>query len=167
MTMHMNMAHRLLTAELIRLYMFSGRAKFTLVSLETGKHFTYQINRAKKDGLYFCKLLTGSDIWTYIGIIVPKLDVAPEDGDAWHLVWTKNSKVSKEAPSFKGLNWFLRMLAKVDMDIQLRRLPASEYIFGEDKVAFYHSGRCGRCGRELTEPESIRTGLGPYCRSAN
>jgi hypothetical protein len=29
----------------------------------------------------------------------------------------------------------------------------------------YHSGRCGRCGRELTDPESIKCGLGPHCRT--
>ena len=26
-----------------------------------------------------------------------------------------------------------------------------------------HHGRCGRCGRKLTTPESIRLGLGPVC----
>jgi rRNA maturation endonuclease Nob1 len=27
----------------------------------------------------------------------------------------------------------------------------------------YHLGRCGKCGKALTEPESISTGLGPIC----
>lgn len=31
------------------------------------------------------------------------------------------------------------------------------------KMAVYHSGRCGSCGRELTTPESIRRGLGKKC----
>ena len=29
----------------------------------------------------------------------------------------------------------------------------------------YHSGACGRCGRELTDPESIKLGIGPTCRN--
>jgi hypothetical protein len=29
----------------------------------------------------------------------------------------------------------------------------------------YHEGRCGRCNRKLTVPESIETGLGPECAS--
>jgi hypothetical protein len=29
---------------------------------------------------------------------------------------------------------------------------------------FWHSGFCARCGRELTDPESIASGLGPVCR---
>ena len=33
-----------------------------------------------------------------------------------------------------------------------------------DGYGVYHMGRCMRCGRDLTEPESIKSGLGPYCR---
>jgi hypothetical protein len=29
----------------------------------------------------------------------------------------------------------------------------------------HHEGRCCRCGRKLTVPESIETGLGPECAS--
>jgi hypothetical protein len=32
-----------------------------------------------------------------------------------------------------------------------------------EQVEFYHEGRCGKCGRKLTDPESIRRGLGPQC----
>jgi hypothetical protein len=28
---------------------------------------------------------------------------------------------------------------------------------------FRHEGRCGRCGRTLTVPESIDSGFGPEC----
>ncbi len=31
-------------------------------------------------------------------------------------------------------------------------------------VRVLHEGRCGRCGRKLTVPASIDTGLGPECR---
>jgi hypothetical protein len=27
----------------------------------------------------------------------------------------------------------------------------------------HHEGRCGRCGRTLTVPESIESGIGPEC----
>ena len=27
----------------------------------------------------------------------------------------------------------------------------------------YHVGKCGKCGKKLTTPESILTGLGPTC----
>jgi hypothetical protein len=32
-----------------------------------------------------------------------------------------------------------------------------------DKLEVWHEGRCGRCGRRLTVPESIESGLGPEC----
>lgn len=30
-------------------------------------------------------------------------------------------------------------------------------------IAIHHEGACGRCGRRLTVPESIKTGFGPEC----
>ena len=30
-------------------------------------------------------------------------------------------------------------------------------------LEFYHEGSCARCGRPLTDPESIRAGYGPDC----
>jgi hypothetical protein len=41
-----------------------------------------------------------------------------------------------------------------------QRLEAGEAI---DPAVLYHARACGRCGRELTTPESVRTGLGPVC----
>ena len=32
------------------------------------------------------------------------------------------------------------------------------------KAEFWHEGRCGRCGRTLTVPESIASGVGPECQ---
>jgi len=28
---------------------------------------------------------------------------------------------------------------------------------------FFHEGKCGKCGRKLTTPESIKNGFGPTC----
>jgi hypothetical protein len=30
-------------------------------------------------------------------------------------------------------------------------------------LEIWHEGRCGRCGRKLTVPESIHNGYGPEC----
>ncbi|MGQ4872128.1 MAG: DUF6011 domain-containing protein, partial [Candidatus Thorarchaeota archaeon] len=30
-----------------------------------------------------------------------------------------------------------------------------------EKVRIWHEGKCGRCGRRLTVPESIESGYGP------
>jgi len=31
------------------------------------------------------------------------------------------------------------------------------------QVHLYHLGRCGKCGRPLTDPASMERGIGPYC----
>jgi len=59
------------------------------------------------------------------------------------------SKVLPDALSYKGFDWFFKML-KFNV-----ALP--EY------VQVYHEGRCGRCGRKLTTPASIEAGFGPEC----
>ena len=35
--------------------------------------------------------------------------------------------------------------------------------FEEKGFNLHHEGRCGRCGRKLTVPESIESGFGPEC----
>jgi len=63
---------------------------------------------------------------------------------------TANSKVTDKS-------WSLRLLRRclacvwTDQDI-------SEHGF-----ELMHEGRCGRCGRPLTRPESIQSGIGPIC----
>ena len=37
--------------------------------------------------------------------------------------------------------------------------------FINEKVEFYHLGKCIKCGKTLTDANSIESGLGPYCRS--
>lgn len=47
----------------------------------------------------------------------------------------------------KGLLWVLN---------HLDRLPSAVHIL--------HTGKCSRCGRTLTDPESMKYGMGPECR---
>jgi uncharacterized protein DUF6011 len=122
----------------------AGRAVFTLQSTRTGTHFTYRIAQGEQRGPalapYFASVLTAPDCFTYIGMI-----------SGGSLVVAARSSVSACAPSFKALAWFLRQLERGS-------LPES--------LIFRHEGRCGRCGRPLTTPASVDTGLGPDCAEA-
>jgi hypothetical protein len=47
---------------------------------------------------------------------------------------------------------------------------AAAWLFGHllerrplPRCTVHHEGRCGRCGRTLTVPESIESGFGPEC----
>lgn len=125
--------------------LLAGKATFT-VSNDSGSHYTFRIN--KKDGnrgpMYFVKLLTGSDnmtSYTYMGMV----------NATQHRAYpTKASKYNKDSLVFKVLNWALNIIAfEKDVPEGYEILP---------------SGTCFKCGRKLTTPESIKSGLGPHCR---
>jgi len=125
-------------------YITGGRGAFTLLSLTTGTRFTYKISTTKNRHPFFVSLLTRPDNETgyeYLGTIFNT------DGT---LVYrsTPKSRIAAGAQSNKAISWFLTAINKGVMP---------------EQVAFFHEGRCGRCGRKLTTPESIKRGLGPHC----
>lgn len=122
-----------------RQFMLAGNALFTIKNNETNGRFTFKIKRAKNNNkLFFVSLLNGPDNYSnyqYMGIIKNGI-----------FMRTAKSRISEDATSFKAFNWLWH---NVDC------LPAI--------VSVHHEGRCGRCGRRLTVPESIESGFGPEC----
>lgn len=135
-------------------FMLAGRAVFSLRSVRTGQHYTYQVSRAKDDGkkgtslTWFVGLLTGPDNgadYTYIGIIRARgNDDIPE-------FRTTAKTRNPDSPSVRGFKWFARQVFESRGNL--------------DQVEFWHAGKCGRCKRPLTDPESIQTGIGPVCQT--
>ncbi len=129
----------------ISTFVFAGKAIFTIRNKKTGNRFTFKVTvpKDKKDNptLWFVSVLTGPDNlhdYSYAGVV-----------DRKGFRRTAKSKMSSEALSFKAFGWLH------DMMVQNKELP--EY------VEFFHEGRCGRCGRRLTTPESVSAGFGPEC----
>lgn len=121
-------------------YILGGDATITVVSRSTGSRYTYRI-RAKKakdsQKVHFVSLLAGDDnenSYKYLGTIF-------DESRYFH---GKKSPISPEAPSAKAFAW---TWAHLD----------------SDEIEVWHSGRCSRCGRTLTTPESIQAGIGPVC----
>jgi hypothetical protein len=129
------------TVDEVRRFCFGGHAHFTLESRVSGQHYTFEISRKEygQKEFWFAAVMTNGDQYTYIGQIEAQRNIK----------LTAKSRLSANAPAVKALGWFLRMLAA-------DKIP--------DSVVVYHSGRCGCCGRELTDPESVRCGIGPVCR---
>jgi len=131
-------------------FILAGRAVFTVSGQRT--RFTFKVNRKDaqpgsryQDPTYFVSVLTrgGGDedrAYSYVGIL------RPVDGS---IVFTKGSKIQPSAPAAKALVWTMKHVWAG------KALPAP--------AAVYHEGRCGRCGRPLTDPESILRGFGPEC----
>jgi hypothetical protein len=141
-------------------FMLAGNATVTLRSVRTGTRYTFKIQKAKpsKDPLkpkqpdtWFVNLLTGPNNeadYRYMGMI---------RNGVFNVAFTykdRNSGLRKPTgftvttPSVVAFMWTLRKLNEAATN------------FG---VEIFHSGTCGRCGRKLTVPESIETGLGPEC----
>lgn len=136
-------------------FVTGGKAFFTLRSVKTGTRFTYRVTAIEDDGrngysvhehesrAYFVSLLNGPDNWQnyrYIGLV----------GRDRRFRLTAKSTVSADATSVRAFAW------------TWERLAAGRSI---DGVEVWHEGKCGRCGRKLTVPESIATGFGPECAS--
>lgn len=132
---------RLMTAEDARTFALAGNATLTLVSVRTGMRFTYKIRQCQdKADLWFVNLLRGPDNeadFSYLGTIRPN-----------GFAHGKRSNVSAVAPSAQGFRWFWAQIGA-------QQLP--------DTLEVWHEGRCGRCGRKLTVPESVAKGFGPEC----
>ena len=138
-------------------FMLAGKAFFTLRSTKTGNRFTYKVVRATdKDtnepiNLWFVSFLTGPDNWanyTYIGVIREVVKAPSISVYEFHT--SQKSKLPVDAPPCKAIIYVIDCLqSRPDA-------PGAE---------IWHAGRCGRCGRMLTVPESIASGFGPECES--
>lgn len=143
----------------IPVLVLAGNSTFTLVSKKTGTRFTFRVSQvdeeehgARKE-LWFVSTMTGPDNnsnFAYTGIITRS------NSGMYQFRRTAKSRISDQAPSYKAINWFLSAaLAPI-----AQRTATNGAL---SQVEFWHEGTCARCGRKLTVPESIASGLGPEC----
>lgn len=130
--------------EAIKKFITAGNAIFTLVSKKTGARKTFRVVAAEpKPGFdpgFFVSLLINPDVYKYLGFLhtIPNGELR-----------IKQNKNRWGEDAYQVFCWLLCMINNghtLDM--------VSE---------FWHAGRCGRCGRVLTVPSSIASGIGPVC----
>lgn len=138
-------------------FVLAGKAIFTVELEEKFRqqydlkpHYTFRVNFKKADkgfpDTYFVKLLTGPENtkdYSYLGVL------EPESGK---VRCTAKSCLREDSIPVLLLN---RALVKVWTDT-VSELEAAGF-------KLHHEGRCGKCGRVLTVPESVETGIGPEC----
>lgn len=139
------MSHTFDNVKAANRYMFGGNAVVTVQSVVTNKHYTYRIWTKKDDTsfgdnrtpLYFVGVRAG-ERYRYIGYI--------KDDEL-----RAGNKGTPGADSFKAFQWLLRQVTtRHRLDIH-------------PQMILRHEGTCGRCGRQLTHPESLNSGIGPVC----
>jgi hypothetical protein len=139
------MQGQLTDAKSVLSFILAGNSTTTFRSAKTGTHYTYRVRLGEKRNptdpdTFFVKLLTGPDnesAYTYIGMIRNGV-----------FTTTRATKLPKDSVPIKTFTWVFAHLQKNVIPVALE---------------VWHEGRCGRCGRKLTVPESIASGFGPEC----
>jgi len=131
--------------------MIAGMATGTFHNKNTGNRYTYKImglkrinNQASKE-IWFVKVLSGADNesnYSFLGSIQRRAD------NKFFFKRSEKSRVTEDAISLKTFIW-------ISHHLQEGTLPGH--------IGIWHAGKCGRCGRTLTVPESIQSGYGPEC----
>jgi len=144
---------KLLETNSVKAFVLGNKAVFTLKNEKTGNRQTYSVYHVKDPNtdLYFVNVRgDGQSIdkterrkWAKVGMLWDSKK--PRSRFVHH----SKSEVKKDSIAFKGFAWLWQRLAG--------NLPLHQ------DMAIYHEGTCGRCGRQLTDPESIVRGFGPEC----
>ena len=141
----MNPAAALVSLSSIRTFVLAGNALFTLRSIVSGNRKTFKVVAAKdKQDFYFVSLLNGSDNssdYKYLGALFVTRQAA---------LGFKLNREGWGVEAGAAFGWLVK------------EINAQDDKFFE-QCEFWHAGQCGKCGRTLTTPESIASGLGPVC----
>lgn len=125
----------------LKTFILAGNARFSVRSEKTMRHFTYKARKPSDGQTTFIHRLAFGGTYVYLGTIFPNGDFIPTRK-------TSPSEIGGEA--FIAFDWLWRWLN------DRGRMPLN--------VTIWHEGRCGMCGRDLTDPVSIKAGYGPDCR---
>lgn len=130
-------------------FLRAGKALFT-VSNGKGEHYTFKVRgregewKGRKTMTYFVSVKThdgGRFPYAYIGLL----------NDNGTIKTTAKSKFLPGTREYDVAAWACGVVTNGKM------IP--------DSYEIAHAGKCGRCGRTLTDPASIEHGIGPECRS--
>lgn len=141
----------------------AGKAIFTVANA-TGEHYIYQVTKKDPEPgskyesfgpTWFVAMLTGPDNtsdYTYMGLVEHRFNQLQYNSGANWVRLTKASKYKMDSKPIQVFNFAMRVVEGK------QQLPAG--------YSIRHNDLCGRCGRQLTDPTSLATGLGPICRGA-
>lgn len=137
----------------------TGATLVTVVSGRTGSRFTYEI-KPKESNLiaegkpigkvWFVDLLTGPNNrkdFSALAVLTERSGRL-----CWHHAGA--SSISADAPSAQALRWVVQAIVDAPDDRAASALA---------KIELWHEGKCARCGRRLSRPDSITLGMGPEC----
>lgn len=125
-------------------FLCAGNATFTFKSLKNNQRYTYQCLFQEKFDKEYIKVsyLYGPDNCSNYGYLC---SIETKDGLP-KITFVKS--ILKDSVVFR---YFAHVFTCLLTDMELPLLE------------IWHEGKCARCGRKLTVPESIERGIGPEC----
>lgn len=130
-------------------FIIGGNAIFTLEIPHNGfpkPHYTWKVRSKKNLPYLFVSLLTGPDNtsdYKYLG-----------------LLWPETGLVTLTSGShFDNKSLAVRLLRRICENLW----NGTGYRIDMSGYKLHHEGRCCKCGRLLTVPSSIESGIGPEC----
>ena len=142
--MNGNNRNRITDREILRNYLFGGRAKVTLQS-PSGVHHTYEFRKPRDasefpEDVFFVYTLTHTHRYIYVGMV-----------ECNKFRCTMHSRFREYTDICKGAVYILRIVNEPTL-------------LTTTAMQIFHEGTCSMCGRALTDPISIKYGLAPTCR---
>lgn len=114
-------------------------ADFTIKSLKTGKDYTYAISRSEFKGKWYTHIKVEKSYQEFARL-----------GTYFNGKITQKGKLV-DSPS------------AIAIAFVLQKVEEGKIEFLDANVEVMHTGNCLRCGRTLTDAQSIERGLGPVC----
>lgn len=136
--------HLFTDPDLARKYILAGKAIITCVSERTGKHITFRI-RSKADRMRITRWFVRADIGNTSRYITWLL----KDAATGLILVQASPGYDALRDAYNGFCFITKHL------LNGNHLPP--------QMKIYHHNTCGRCGRVLTNPQSIQSGIGPEC----
>ena len=121
---------------------------FTVMSARTGEHRTFKIVKSKNGKPRWVMLMTGPDNERSF-----KSFALVSEDNRRIFVFNKN-KGTKDDPS---------IYEKYACLLECMLTRQGDEWYTERGYTIEGSKKCARCGRKLTEPQSLITGIGPVC----
>jgi len=112
----------------------------TVLSKASKKEFTYRIARSEFKDKWYTQVYVETQYLQF-----RHLGVFKEGG-----IFKAGQAVT--TPAALGAGWLLK------------HCEQGNYGLINAQAEIYHTGSCLKCGKELTDSESIKAGLGPVCR---
>lgn len=128
----------------IKRFIFAGNSYFTVVNEKTKNKLTFHVTKPKENSPWFIWATNKKGKYCFLGTIFQRTE-----GIKYYWGW-KKGRFTEDSIINKSFEYLLKKMLTDS-------LPKS--------LTFYHDGKCGRCGRRLTDPKSIKRGFGPYCFS--